>query len=82
MKNFGTVLISIGAAGLLWIGFGMITDMTGELARYSYKPPLTGHETANLIFGCERGAGILRIDQDIKSTAKGKQEVIRNSQLK
>jgi hypothetical protein len=48
--GFGIVLTSIGGAGLLWIGFEIITDMTGDLVRYSYKPPLTGHETSNLVF--------------------------------
>jgi len=47
MKNLGVVLTSIGGACLLWIGFEIVTDMTGDLVRYSYKPPLTQHEAAN-----------------------------------
>jgi len=50
MKNLGIVLTSIGGAGLLWIGFEIMKDMTGDLVRYSYKPPFTQHETANLVF--------------------------------
>ena len=50
MKNTGIVLTSVGGAGLLYIIFQIIQDMTGDLVRYSYKPPLTNHETANLVF--------------------------------
>jgi hypothetical protein len=28
----------------------IIQDMAGDLVRYSYKPPLTGHEAANVVF--------------------------------
>jgi hypothetical protein len=50
MKNLSIVLTAIGGSGLLYIGFQIILDMTGDLVRYSYKLPLTHHEAANLIF--------------------------------
>jgi hypothetical protein len=50
LKETGIVLTAIGGAGLLWILFEIITDITGDLARYSYKLPLTHHELSNLVF--------------------------------
>jgi len=50
LKETGIVLTAIGGAGLLYILFEIIQDTTGDLARYSYKLPLTHHEVSNLVF--------------------------------
>jgi len=50
LKETGIVLTAIGGAGLLYILFEIIQDTTGDLARYSYKLPLTHHEVSNLAF--------------------------------
>ncbi|HXG37836.1 MAG TPA: hypothetical protein VNL36_03595 [Bacteroidota bacterium] len=65
----GIILTSIGGSGLLYIGFQIIQDMTGELVKYSYKPPLTQHEAANVVF---LALSVALIVLGIVSLAKGR----------
>jgi hypothetical protein len=50
LKEAGIVLTAMGDAGLLYILFEIITDITGELVHYSYMLPLAHHEISNLAF--------------------------------